>query len=64
MDEEAKQKAIESGKVKGVIIVQSNPAKFTDTMKNVARFVKEAGDSLWNTKEPGRFERVSLGKKP
>ncbi len=63
MDEDAKQKAIESGKVKGVI-KSNHPAKFTDTMENVARFVKEAGDSLWNTKEPGRFERVSLGKKP
>jgi hypothetical protein len=27
-------------------------------------FVAEAGEKLWNTKEPGRFERAKLGKKP
>ncbi|MGO8750293.1 MAG: hypothetical protein ACLQNE_30480 [Thermoguttaceae bacterium] len=36
--------------------------------QNVARFVTEAGDSLWNTsmwpRGSGRFERVNVGKKP
>ena len=60
MDGEAKQKAIKSGKIKGTI--EDNSAKFTDTTENVARFVKEAGDSLWATKEPGRLERVNIGQ--
>ena len=58
IDEEAKKKAIKSGKVTGTI--ENNSVKFTDTTENVARFVKEAGDSLWT--EPGRLERVNLGK--
>ena len=62
IDAEAKQKAIKSGKVKGT--VENNSAKFTDTTENVARFVKEAGDSLWDTKKPGQLERVNLGEKP
>ena len=57
MDGDAKKRAIESGKVKGVI--ENMPPKFTDTTENVARFIAEAGDGLWNTKEPGQFERVS-----
>ena len=61
IDEEAKKKAITSGKIKGT--VENNSAKFTDTTENVARFVKEEGDSLW-TKEPGRLEPVNLGTKP
>ena len=63
MDEDAKQKAISSGKVKGAK-EPDQPAGFTDSTENVARFVAAAGDSLWNTKEPGRFERVNVGKKP
>ena len=35
-----------------------------DTTQNLARFVQEAGDSLWNTKDPGHLERVDVGKKP
>jgi len=62
IDEKAKQKAIKSGKVKGTL--EKNPAKFTDTTENLARFVAEAGDSLWHMKEPGRFERVNKGTKP
>ena len=61
IDEEAKTKAIKSGKIRGT--VENNSAKFTDTTENVARLVKEAGDSLW-TKEPGRLERMNMGKKP
>jgi hypothetical protein len=60
--EDAKKKAIKDGKVKGT--VDDNSAKFTDTTENLARFVKEAGDSLWNTKKPGHLERVDVGKKP
>ena len=61
IDEQAKQKAIESGKITGT--VENNSAKFTDTSENVARLVKDAGDGLW-TKEPGRLERMNMGKKP
>jgi hypothetical protein len=57
LDEDAKERAIKSGKVKGV--VQRSIGTFTDTTENVARFVAEAGDSLLNTKEPGRFERIA-----
>ena len=63
IDEDAKERAIKSGKVKGVI-EPNKPPKFTDTAENVARFVAEAGDSLFKTKEPFRFERVDAGKKP
>ena len=63
IDEFAKRKAIQGGKVKGVEEFM-RADQFTDTTENVARFVTEAGDSLWNTKEPGRFERVNVGKKP
>jgi hypothetical protein len=63
IDERAKAQAIQSGKVNGVI-GKGNLAQFTDTTENVARFVGEAGDSLWDTKGPGRFERVGSAKKP
>jgi len=59
IDEKAKEQAIKSGKVKGV--VERDMGKFTDTSENVARFVAGAGDSLWNTKEPGRCERIETG---
>ena len=62
IDEEAKRKAIKSGKVKGT--VGNNSAKFTDTTENVAHFVMEAGDSLWGMNNPGQLERVDMGKKP
>jgi hypothetical protein len=58
IDETAKQKAIESGKIKGVI-EDYKPAMFTDTAENIARYIADAGDSLWITKEPGRLERVT-----
>ena len=60
IDGEAKRKAIERGKAKGTL--KDNSAKFTDTTENLARFVSEAGDSLWATKTPGHLERVNLGK--
>jgi hypothetical protein len=62
IDESAKQEAIKGGKIKGT--VDNNSAKFTDTTKNVARFASEAGDGLWNTQDPCRFERVEVGKTP
>ena len=62
IDEAAKEQAIKSGKVKGV-----NPwnsvASFTDTTENVGRFITDAGDSMWETKErlgdTGQLERVT-----
>jgi hypothetical protein len=57
MDGEAKKRAIESGKIKGELI--ESEFRFTDTSENLARFVVEAGDSLWNTKKPVRLERVT-----
>jgi hypothetical protein len=62
IDEEAKQKAVQGGKIKGVI--GKNLAQFTDTTEKLARFVVEAGDRLWDMKEPGRLERVGFVKKP
>lgn len=62
IDEEAKQNAIKDGKIKG-IIEHDNLAKFTDTSKNLARFIADAGDSLWNTKMPVHLERVNVDKK-
>jgi len=62
VDEQANERAVKGGKIKGMI--GKNVAQFTDTTENVARFVAEAGDSLLNTKEPGRFERVTVAKKP
>lgn len=63
IDEQAKTQAITGGKIKGHI-EKDRPARFTDTTEDVARFVAEAGDSLWNTKEPVRLERVEATKKP
>ncbi len=62
IDEEAKQKAIKSGKVKGKF--ENNSAKFTDTTENVARLVAGAGNGLWDTMNPSEFERVSIGTNP
>lgn len=57
IDETAKEKAIKSGKIKGVI-EKDQPARFTDTSENVAHFIGDAGDGLWYTKEP-ELERVT-----
>ncbi|MGO9111497.1 MAG: hypothetical protein ACLP9L_19895 [Thermoguttaceae bacterium] len=38
--------------------------QFTDTTVNLARFVAEAGDGLWNTEEPFSLKRVNVGKNP
>ena len=61
IDEDAKERAIKGGKIKGVV-EPNKPPKFTDTTENVARFVAEAGDSLLNLKDLVRFERVEAGK--
>lgn len=63
IDEDAKERAIKSGKIKG-LIGRDSIATFTDTTENVAHFVAEAGDSLFNTKEPLHLERVASGKMP
>ncbi|MGA2031644.1 MAG: hypothetical protein ABSG68_05270 [Thermoguttaceae bacterium] len=63
IDEKAKERAIKAGKIKGSIKPQT-AAMFTDTAENVARFVAEAGDSLFDQENPGRFERMEAAKKP
>ena len=63
IDDAAKERAIKSGKIKGEA-KPNEPARFTDTTENLARFVAEAGDSLLDTKEPARFERVDAAKRP
>jgi acylphosphatase len=60
MDGDARKRAIEAGKVKGV--VEKDPhgnirAYFTDTSENLARFVASAGDDLF-VKDALRLERV------
>jgi hypothetical protein len=60
MDAAAKKRAIESGKVKGEISKGESgfeTVRFTDTSENLARFVAEAGDTLF-AKEPMRLERI------
>ena len=57
IDEKAKEQAVRSGKIMGM--TKSNVATFTDTTENIARFITDAGDNLWETKEPGQFERVA-----
>lgn len=64
IDEGAKERAIQSGKIKGVASQWYTTAYFSDTTENVARVVAEAGNSLWEKQEPLRFERVNAGKKP
>ncbi len=60
MDNEAKRQAIEAGKLKGEMSAgQVRFAKFTDTPENLARFLAEAGDSLFAS-DPVRLERVPL----
>ena len=64
MDTDAKKTAIENGKIKGISDHEKSKKawlrtlRFTDTTENLARFVADAGDSLWDTKEPLRLERV------
>lgn len=62
MNADAKKQAIKDGQIKGVI-EPNKPAMFTDTTENLARFVAEAGDSLFS-KEPIRLERVDAGERP
>lgn len=60
IDGEAKRKAIEAGKIKGVIQKDRNgatPVHFTDTTENVAKFVAKEGDALFS-KDVLRLERV------
>lgn len=59
MNRDAKQRAIEDRKIKGVIQkAKFNTAvRFTDTTENLARFVAGAGDSLFS-KDVLRLERV------
>jgi hypothetical protein len=59
IDNEAKRKAIEAGKIKGTVEQRENDTKalFTDSSENVARFVTQAGDSLF-AQEVVRLERV------
>jgi hypothetical protein len=66
MDAEAKKQAIKAGKIKGLIEEEDGArVVFTDSTENVARFVAQAGDGLWDTKEPLRLERVDAPvKKP
>ena len=55
-----KKRAVEAGKIKGVIEKDQdgNPrASFTDTTENLAKFVAEAGDGLFST-DMLRLERV------
>jgi len=62
IDGDAKRKAIESGKVKGVIEPDKSP-RFTDTTENVARFVADNAQGLFKAQDPGRFERWAVPKK-
>ena len=60
IDDDAKKRAIEAGKIKGVIEIRKtgpNLIAFADTTENVARFVASAGDSLFS-KDAMRLERV------
>jgi hypothetical protein len=62
IDDKAKEQAIKDGKIKGVA-EKDKPAIFTDTAENVDRFITNAGDTLWDTKKPGRFERGEAVRK-
>ena len=54
MDEGAVKQAIKERQGQGIMGDGSEKyATLTDTTENVARFVAAAGDSLWNTKNPG-----------
>jgi len=58
VDEAAKEKAIKQGKLKGTARA-TKPARFEDSTEKVAKFVSEAGDSLFNIAEPAYFERLA-----
>ena len=36
-----------------MLSTKNDPAKFADTTEILARFITDAGDNLWETKEPG-----------
>jgi hypothetical protein len=60
MDGDAKKRAIEAGKIQGVVEQDANGATkvyFTDTTENLAKFVAAAGDELYS-KDTLRLERV------
>jgi hypothetical protein len=65
MDPDAKDRAIENGKIKGISDHEKSKKPFfriikiTDTTENLARFVTEAGDGLWS--KPERLERIEAG---
>ena len=62
INEPAKGTAIKSGKIKGIKtgkLDMEDLYRFTDTTENVAHFVANAPDSLWD-KLPGQFERVKM----
>lgn len=60
MDADARKRAIESGKVQGV--VKENNSTFTDTIANLARFVAEAGDGLF-ANGPIKLEKMNIAEK-
>jgi hypothetical protein len=62
IDSYAMEQAIKRGKIQGVI--EKALPKFTDSTENVARFVAEAGDGLWDNEESMRLERLEMPKKP
>ena len=65
INEPAKGTAIKSGKIKGIKtgkLDMEDLYRFTDTTENVAHFVANAPDSLWD-KLPGQLERVKMATK-
>lgn len=63
VDERAKETAIQSRKIKG-LLKNDAPAKITDTTENLARFVVEAGERFFDRTEVSRLTRVPLNTKP
>ena len=60
IDQEAKKRAVEAGKIKGMSEKDrdgNTRVHFTDTTENLAKFVAEAGDDLFS-KDMLRLERV------
>lgn len=60
IDQEAKNRAVEAGKIKGMSEKDrdgNTRVHFTDTTENLAKFVAEAGDDLFS-KDMLRLERV------
>jgi hypothetical protein len=55
IDRDAKKRAVEAGKIKGT--VEKDQGHFVDTTENHAKFVADAGDSLFS-KDVLRLERV------